>query len=84
MTVLLGGGILDIKEYILNIRHRTFAIYAESEKEAINTFLKLCNKYSNTDNNEFRDYWLDLEFSIKHEGYQIIENGNFEGVREIL
>lgn len=74
---------MDIKEYILNIYNETFAVYAESEKQAINTFLKLCDKYSDTENINFKNYWLNLKDFIKREGYKIIENADFHGVRKL-
>lgn len=72
-----------INEYLLMVNDEMFRVYAPNEKIAINTFCGTCEKYANTNNEDFRHYWNDLKDNIKHGSYQIIHNNDFTGVRRI-
>ena len=73
----------NTKEYILNVCNETYAIYAETKICAINIFLDLCDKYSVTDEIDFKNYWLKLKKDILNNKFQIIENLDFHGVRKL-
>lgn len=73
-----------VREYIMNISDKTFRIYDENEKSARKKFALLCTEYANTDNEQYRDYWLNLwELTLAGE-YMMYENPDFKGVRMVV
>ena len=76
---------ININEYILVIHSKgeVFRVYDINNKLAIKTFLNACEKYSDTDNKEYKEYWQGLKKQITNNNYTIIHNEDFSGVRKI-
>ena len=80
--------IIIINEYILTVKikpkNRLFRVYAPNKDTAVHKFVKLCDRYSNTENKEYKEHWEQLRNKIRNKNYVIDENEDFCGVREIL
>ena len=81
----IKGGDNIINEYILVIHGKgeVFRVYNHNEKLAIQTFINACDKYSNTENKEYKEHWEQLRNEIRNGNYSIILNEDFLGVRAV-
>lgn len=75
---------MSIKEYIVVVSGEAFRVYSNSKINAIKTLMNVCKKYSNTSNNQYKEYWLKIYRYINKKSYTILENEDFCGVRKIF
>lgn len=65
------------------ISGKVFRVYAHNERLAITTFISACEKYSKTENKEYKEHWNKLRNEIENGDYKIMNNEDFYGVRAI-
>lgn len=76
---------MDIKEFILRLKNGdTWRVYAEDQEQAKKTFANACAKYSDTLNEEYKKVWNNRFEEVISNKVLIIENHDFDGVREVL
>lgn len=79
------GGDIIINEYILVIHGKgeVFRVYSHNERLCITTFLSACDKYSRTENEEYKKHWQELKGLVLEDKYTIIHNEDFIGIRKV-
>ena len=83
--IYIKGGDNIINEYILIIHNKgeIFKVYAHNEKLAITTFISACDKYSKTENDEYKEYWQELKSLVLSNKHTIVHNEDFIGIRKV-
>ena len=74
-----------INEYILAIHGKgeVFRVYNYNEKLALQTFINVCDRFSDTKNEEYKEHWQQLKGKILNNEYTLILNEDFLGIRRI-
>lgn len=60
-----------INKYIIKVLNEKFSCYGSNEAMAKSIFLNICEKFTNTSNKEYRDYWSNLREEIMNGNYVI-------------
>lgn len=76
---------MEVKEFILRLKSGdTWRVYAEDQESAKKVFANACVKYSNTLNKEYKKVWSERLDEVVSNKVLIIENHDFDGVREVV